>query len=103
MIHRSKLECYLHDTRGVPDNCIVVKLLSGIKPKMKLFFFISFNLAVHVGTESVRIPRRVAQKLYVYLIVFEPLRRRQLQSFTYMLIIMLMFKGKIKSIILWKS
>lgn len=76
MVHLSRYmaTCYLHDAMGVPDNGIVVEILCRIKPKMELLFFISYSLTKHIGMEGVGVSSRVAQKLYVDLIMSAPLR-----------------------------
>ena len=66
---------YIQDLTRSSENCVVVKVLSGIEPELELLFpandmaSISCPVSIDVGLEFVRLPWDCCQKLYAYLVM----------------------------------
>lgn len=68
----------LHDLVHVPKYCIGMVILGGIEPEIYAMLSLTLASCEYIGLKNVRLPRPVAQKFEIYLVVLCSLRRKLL-------------------------
>lgn len=59
----------LHDVLGLPNDCVGVEVLGGVKPKVELLFSAASALGDDIGMEDVRFAGDISEELKIYFIV----------------------------------